>query len=440
MQRVRHSIISLRFLALLAGSILTGILLSSCELFAPTVKGTVNDSVEVNEAVGEAESEMMLLNILRAMRKQPLVFTDYAQFSEGLPNSSLKINLAQPSTGDTIGPGFNSSTRSFTSTPLDQNQAFIRNIMAPITPDTVMYYNDKGWPTSLLLHLFVSKIVVHSKPDGSDIVASYSNYPYVLATFHSFSTLANELGGCEVSLPDTSDATGAPLPSYIKTKRALVFAPPSVTAGPAAAACALAMNQLTAGGKWFELIYRSPLDSVRYLGDVVREQLYSDNSQKTGVSAQNIGVVTYSDACFYQQNGSTMPCQTYCNALFVLQTDPPRGAGRTDPACAFYTNTIGDSGTKSEGEELGSWSVHYQGPTYYLPLHYLDHSETLHVLSILQLLIGYQAGTETSAPVKASADKPKQSTDPTTPPQGSAPKPAPVPAHTKPAKKPPRSY
>lgn len=402
MSSIRHNYSTLPLASLLLpGALLAILLVAACSAFMPTVKGTVDNTIEVNEAVGEAEAKMMVLNILRAMRKQPLVFTDYAQFSQGLPNSNFKISLAAPLNKSTADLGGNSSTESFTSTPLDQNQVFIRNIMTPIPPETVMYYHDKGWPTSLLLHLFVSEVVVH--PDGKtshDVSTIYSNYPYILATYRKFGALANDLAGCQVSITDppelpvvkpSSDAKSPPPPP-----RKLVFSPLTGGASTAKAACDAALKSLTINGATYDLIYRSPLDAVRYLGDVVREQQFGDDYDTTSGKAENIGIVAYSDGCFYQQDSAgTVPCEAYCNALFVLQTDPPQGAANKAPVCATDQDMAwGKTYTKPESENLASWSVKYQGPTYYLPLHYMDHSETLHTLFVLELLIGYQAGTQ----------------------------------------------
>lgn len=387
--------IHLSRLVLLVSALSAALLISACSLFEPTVKGTVQDTVEVNEAVGESEANMMLLNVLRAMRKQPLVFTNYAQFNEGLPSSSLQVTFAAPLDKSTLQPTIKGDTQSFTANPMDQNQAFIRNIMSMISPDTVMYYHNKGWPTSLLLHLFVSEIVVHPSTSHEDILATYSNYPYVLATYDRFGAVANELAGCSMHSTETPMDADANKKGAATHGGTLIFTRPAVTGTIAATACASAIQQLTANGETYELIYRSPLDAVRYLGDVVREQTSGDDYDSNKSYPENIGIVAYSDACFFQQASSHgQACAAYCNALFEIQTDPPRGAKFADAVCAHdAAMTFAGQPVKPEAEDLKPWSVSYQGPTYYLPLRYMDHSETLHVMSILELLIGYQAGT-----------------------------------------------
>ena len=397
------------------------LLLSACTL-APQ-QFTEKQAIDVNEAVGKTEDDLILLNIVRAELREPLVFTNYAQFTEALPTTNLTLSLTAPSVQQTAGTG------QFTANAMDRDQQYLAEVTTPVTPATLKYYYDQGWPTSLLLHLFVGEIrVMHGEGDFE----RYSNYPYDLQSYQAFDLLANELSGCRFSVKATShDAAqnAHSLPVFVLSAPT-VSVPNGRDANVAAQACDAAIksgpSSLTlcdpnvpegARKDCMDFVYRSPAQVVTYIGDIMREQWFSSlNAAPAAQGPKILGLVNYSDACFYRQrqDGNETPesCDAYCDAIFVMN-DMSRDAADAkgmSPQCEWAA----DPGkvrpfeapeklfTQAAGENASDLTVTHENINYELPLNYLNHTETLHTLEIVDLLMGYQVGVNPgSNPPKA---------------------------------------
>lgn len=416
-----------------AGYIAAACLLGASCVLAPQ-QFTEKQALDVNQEVGRGENDLMVVNIVRAELREPLVYTNYDKFTEALPTTSASLSLTSlPSITQTAG------TSQFDDMPMDRNQQYLAEVTTPVTSATFKYYYDQGWPTSLLLHLFVGEIHV-IKTDGRKIVdiTRYSNYPYDLQSYQAFDRLANALGGCRFT-PEKADQQG---PAGAGDLPGFELSPPTVKDANGSNVAAMACKEIldssadlnnlplcdpnkseeNQGKDCVEFVYRSPALVVTYLGDLLRQQWFGDINKMTfdADSPKILGVTTYSDACFFKlrQTGKqkSEPCQRYCDAIFVMKNE---SAAATDPKgmkpqCEWPTdlaemgvlidqdNTI----AQNSGENGNVLSVSFENTRYDLPLNYLDHTETMHTLEIADLLMGYQVGVKTDAEAAKKAAKP----------------------------------
>jgi hypothetical protein len=121
-------------------------------------------AVDYNVAAEEARSEMLLLNVLRARDRKPMVFTGLTHFSGSL-RASAGIG-ATVETGPDAGnlqvftPSVEASDApSFDVAVLD-SQEFTRGIMTPLRFETAEYFWDQGFNRELLLLLAVERVEI----------------------------------------------------------------------------------------------------------------------------------------------------------------------------------------------------------------------------------------------------------------------------------------
>lgn len=382
---------------------------------------TEKEALNVNQAVGDSENELMMRNIVRAERREPLVYTNYESFTEAVPSGSLSLST----TGFTVQE---SNGSQFKSDVLDHDQQYLASVTTPLTSATFKYYYDQGWSTALLLHLLLGEIRVH--PAQGQTV-TYSNYPFDMQSYLAFDRIANELGGCHFALtqskvPVSSGAT--PLPRFTLAGNR----DGSGSADVARNACEDALKELGNSldlcdpniaeeerNDCIDLFFHSPAQVVTYLGDISREQWVGDLDDDID-SPVVLGVVSYSDACFYKMepsdaekndgrpNRGPETCIARCNALFVLKdaAGEPSDDKISKAYCAWpdkpkevqplYTKDD-TSPAKDKAESLKPLTVEQDGETYALPLAYLHHSETLHTLEIGELLMGYEIGVKSTS-------------------------------------------
>lgn len=176
-------------LLLLAAALLAG----GCA----TQKQVADQMVKANLVVEDAFNRQLLLNIVRASQHRPLVFTAVNRLGPpiggGTGELSLSIPLLGPKEGGSLTGGFRSDPPSFDVSVLD-TQEFTRGILTQVTLDTLNYYIENGWPTTLVLSLLVDRIDIIS-PTGTEI-ASYRNAPHNRADFDNFQRVIERLNDC----------------------------------------------------------------------------------------------------------------------------------------------------------------------------------------------------------------------------------------------------
>ncbi len=126
-------------------------------------EGPVADELtSFNEAQQKGNSQLLLINILRAREKQPLAFSRFDVLRGGIGASS-SLGLSVPfgaggpannalATGLGLAPGISQDVKP------QEDQDFYRGILTPVTEATWALYQDQNWSPDLLFHLFVEDI------------------------------------------------------------------------------------------------------------------------------------------------------------------------------------------------------------------------------------------------------------------------------------------
>lgn len=176
--------------AVLFGTILAG-LLSGCTIH--TKENVARSATEFNLVAEKAGNEMLLLNIIRASKRQPMYFTSIGKltrnmsFEYGTGDVSIPFGM--------IGKGLNGSysiapSASFNDSPLLDvsvldSKEFTNGIMMPVPMETIGYYSSQGWHKEMLLHLFIRCIEIKN-PDAPGGKEVYINYPGNRKKFECF--------------------------------------------------------------------------------------------------------------------------------------------------------------------------------------------------------------------------------------------------------------
>jgi hypothetical protein len=175
----------------LAMLLATALLCSACvaSQLGPTV-------VDYNRAVEQAQNEMLLLNTVRAAKRQPLYLTDTTKITGSikrdltatvtLPFGWLHRNSANTGTTNSAAPGATYSVNPTFDVNVLNAQEFMQKFTSPMDPEVFAFYWNEGFAPDLLLHLFVLQVEIQ-KPDGLDekgnqkftTSARYTNHPVV---------------------------------------------------------------------------------------------------------------------------------------------------------------------------------------------------------------------------------------------------------------------
>ena len=119
-------------------------------------------AVNYNVAAEQARNEMLLLNVLRARDRKPMVFTGLSRITgsirqtAGIGASGTLRNAAADSQGVNANMSVVDSP-SFDVAVLD-SQSFTRGIMTPLTFELVEYFWDQGFSRDVLFYLAVERI------------------------------------------------------------------------------------------------------------------------------------------------------------------------------------------------------------------------------------------------------------------------------------------
>jgi hypothetical protein len=127
-------------------------------------------AVDYNVAAADARNEMLLLNVLRARDRKPMVFTGLSRIT-GSIRAEARVGAAVQAGGDasdvqvvTPSAGF-SDAPSFDVAVLD-SQEFTRGIMTPLRFKLLEYLWDQGFNREVLLYLTVERIELDCTPNG----------------------------------------------------------------------------------------------------------------------------------------------------------------------------------------------------------------------------------------------------------------------------------
>ena len=138
--------------------------LTGCSSIGP---GTVaRDRFDYSASLGESWKRQTLLNIVKLRYLDPPIFVDVGQIVSGysLQTTASTIGTANwPSFGTANGSlsvgaaGQYTDRPTVTYTPLTGNK-FIKGLMTPLTPDSVFFTIQSGWPADAVLFVTVAEI------------------------------------------------------------------------------------------------------------------------------------------------------------------------------------------------------------------------------------------------------------------------------------------
>ena len=161
-----------------------------------------DQSTKANLSVEDAHNQILLLNVVRAMRGRPLYFTGFSSLKGPLGSISPTLGFNIP-----FGPDFKQNIYQFIPSlkpdvaqydiAVYDRQEFVRGIAKPVTPANLQFYLDQGWPLDLLLHLFIREVEIFK---GERKIESRINYPPNRQQYESFLRWIREIGSCELYL------------------------------------------------------------------------------------------------------------------------------------------------------------------------------------------------------------------------------------------------
>lgn len=135
--------------------------------------GLSRDAVDYNQAAEDVSNRVLLLNVLRAVEREPLHFSELAKVT-GTIAATTTLSFALPFDGPL--DGFSSTPSSslrvgptYDVLPL-HGKDFMNGIMTPANPELFAYYWEQGWPREMLLFLFVREYRV---ADGGPPIVNY---------------------------------------------------------------------------------------------------------------------------------------------------------------------------------------------------------------------------------------------------------------------------
>jgi hypothetical protein len=147
-----------------------------------------------NLAIEQAQNEMLLLNVIRAMEHRPMYLTDASKVT-GTVKLDVSLGLKLAKADYTGSPSIDYSSSPAMDVNLLDAQDFMDGFLAPVPQQLFAYYWDQGWPSELLLYLLVLRVDVYqedvsavkAKPDDAkqddeyalswSLKCSVSNHP-----------------------------------------------------------------------------------------------------------------------------------------------------------------------------------------------------------------------------------------------------------------------
>ncbi len=196
-------------------------------LLGCTTSGQIaSQIVKTNVAQETAENQLLLLNVLRAYKRRPMHFTQvtavHLPVGVGNPNFQFALPFGGDPKGNVLTSGV-SIPQSMDAT-FQNTQEFMRGITTPLPPSLMMYYLDQGWPSELVLMLFVREIRVYRSKDGAPHVVT--NYPENKQSFDEFGSLVTSISNCDLDVEDEEPKAFGPAlaASEVRTVKALVEA------------------------------------------------------------------------------------------------------------------------------------------------------------------------------------------------------------------------
>jgi hypothetical protein len=247
---------------------------------SPAIKA---DTIDYNDAVGDAADRILLTNILRSRDAAPLNLSQLSSLSgtltlQGTLGFSLPWGKGQMGMGPNDAQNvatpsiMGSTTPTYSLTPLN-TQAFMLSILQPVSAAYVLSRWQAGLSREMLLRLFIKEI---DFPDASvpGRTFKYINDPDIDARIEAFDNLVAALIAANAQLKafDVLDPVGEPFSLYAATTTSTPTGSPAVAKSqttPTTNADATAYGQITGAN-----------DGQYHVGNIKEAEIhYSDNSK-----------------------------------------------------------------------------------------------------------------------------------------------------------------
>lgn len=209
----------------------TALLLSACTSLSPQVAGSAVDYSTVME---EFNNQVLIVNVLRARDQSPLNFSDLpiirGSISQQSSASALGVFGASASTSarNSLGTGVQFSTSPTFDTSSLNNEAFVLNMLQPVSPTYMESVWHTGYSRELLLNLFAESIQLPSdSSDGQPRIFYNNPDAQEAASYQAFVQVVGALvrSGADLRSFTVLDPVGPPLMSAAGTLDGRPFVP-----------------------------------------------------------------------------------------------------------------------------------------------------------------------------------------------------------------------
>ncbi len=134
-------------------------ILAGCSSIGPAT--VARDRFEYSASIGESWKRQTLLNIVKLRYLDPPIFVDVGQIVAGytLETSVNAVGWAENANyhAELSGRGTYTDRPTITYTPLTGNK-FIKSLMTPLTPESVFFMIQSGWPADAVLFATTASI------------------------------------------------------------------------------------------------------------------------------------------------------------------------------------------------------------------------------------------------------------------------------------------
>jgi hypothetical protein len=167
-----------------------------------TINAYSGNVVAYNNQAERSADAAIVLNVIRASKRRPLVFADLQTIAGGNPASGslgLSIPLAQNggSTAASLAPNLTVSGGPTTTVGVVNTQEFYKGMLAPVGMSTIDLFLQRGLSKDMLFNLFFSKMIFTkiTSEDGKPVSRSVEadNYPGSDADLGKFQRLVEAL-------------------------------------------------------------------------------------------------------------------------------------------------------------------------------------------------------------------------------------------------------
>lgn len=182
----------------LVGAAIVVMLLAGCA----TQRDFYEQAVKTNIAVEEAHNRILLLNVIRGLKRQPMHFTGFAKITGPAGSVSPSFGFTVPFGPDAANPIYQflptirPDVASYEIAIYDK-QDFMRGFTTRVPPSLLEYFLDQGWPPELIMHVLVRTVDTY---DSGGKLVVYTNQPQDRKNFSEFQKWIRGASLCKVAI------------------------------------------------------------------------------------------------------------------------------------------------------------------------------------------------------------------------------------------------